>query len=454
VPPRGPLLDLPLELRADPHSRSAAAPPRAEPAEPLSVAELDRRLKRAVESSGRVEVAGEVRGLREVSSGHVYFSLKDEREDAVIDCVLYRAASPRARTVVKEGARVVLAGRATLWAPRGRLQFTVEDARPIGRGALLEALERLKAKLHAEGLFSPTRKRRLPPAPRVVGVVTSSDGAAIHDLITVAFRRGAVRLVLARAPVQGPSAAARIQRALEMLARHPEVEVIVLTRGGGSADDLAAYDDEDLARAIAACAVPVVSAVGHETDVSIADLVADARAATPSQAAEMLVPDTRARREALRHLEARMRRAVLLSVTERRRAVDRGRAALEATTIGRVTAGRAALASLERRLNARHPRAELQAARADLSPLVARLDGAIATRLAEARGTIATSAARLDALSPLRVLARGYAIATDERGVALQDASSVAPGDRIDVRLHRGTVRARVDEVNLEGDEP
>ncbi len=449
MPPRGPSLDLPFERAA-----SAEATAASKDATPLSVAELDRRLKRAVESSGRVDVAGEVRGLREVSSGHAYFSLKDEREDAVIDCVLYRAASPRARAVIKEGARVVLGGRATLWAPRGRLQFTVEDARPMGRGALLEALERLKAKLHAEGLFSPDRKRRLPPAPKVVGVVTSSDGAAIHDLVTVAFRRGAVRLVLARAPVQGPSAAARIQRALEMLARHPEVEVIVLTRGGGSADDLAAYDDEGLARAIAACAVPVVSAVGHETDVSIADLVADARAATPSQAAEMLVPDARARREAPRHLEARMRRAVLQRVAERRRAVDRGRAALAASSLARIAAGRASLASLERRLNARHPRAELQAARADLLPLVARLDAAIATRLASARGTIATSAARLDALSPLRVLARGYAIATDARGVALQDATSVAAGDPIDIRLHRGSLRALVDVVFSEGDEP
>jgi exodeoxyribonuclease VII large subunit len=438
VPSRGPSLDLPFDRAASAEATAA----------PLSVAELDRRLKRAVETSGRVDVAGEVRGVREVSSGHVYFCLKDEREEAVIDCVLYRAASPRARAVIKEGARVVLGGRPTLWAPRGRLQLTVEDARPIGRGALLEALERLKAKLAAEGLFAPDRKRRLPPAPRVVGVVTSSDGAAIHDLVSVAFRRGAVRLVLARAPVQGPSAAARIQRALEMLARHPEVEVIVLTRGGGSADDLAAYDDEALARAIAACAVPVVSAVGHETDISIADLVADARAATPSQAAEMLVPDARARRDALRHLEARMRRAVLLSVTQRRRAVERGRAAVEALSAGRVAASRSALASLERRLAARHPRAELESARADVAPLVARLEAAMATRLAHRRGALATSAARLDALSPLRVLARGYAIATDARGVALQDAASIQVDDRIEVRLHRGKFVARVEQVD------
>jgi exodeoxyribonuclease VII large subunit len=239
-----------------------------------------------------------------------------------------------------------------------------------------------------------------------------------------------------------------------MLGRHPEIEVIVLTRGGGSADDLAAYDDEALARAIAASAIPVLSAVGHEIDFSIADLVADARAATPSQAAEMLVPDARARRETLRHFAARMRRAVLVSVTERRRAVERGRLAMVSAASRLAAERKAALSGFERRLAARHPRAEVQAGRAELFPLMQRLDAAIEARVAGARAELGTAAARLDALSPLRVLGRGYAIATDERGVALTDARAVAPGDRLDVRLHRGSIRARVEDVREEGDEP
>ncbi|HEY4120346.1 MAG TPA: exodeoxyribonuclease VII large subunit, partial [Byssovorax sp.] len=235
--------------------------------QPLGVGELDRRVRSAVEGLGRVLVSGEVGAARDASSGHLYFTLKDEDEDASIDCVVYRTAlSLRARELLVDGARVVVGGRATVYASRGRLQFAVDAARPLGRGALLEALERLRDKLAAEGLFAREKKRALPAHPRVVGVVTSGDGAAIHDIVKVAFRRAAVRIVLARAPVQGPNAALRIGRALSALARHPEVEVIVLARGGGSSDDLAVFHDEALVRLVASCRVPTVSAIGHETD--------------------------------------------------------------------------------------------------------------------------------------------------------------------------------------------
>lgn len=221
-----------------------------------------------------------------------------------MDCVMYRTAPVRARKLLADGARLVLTGRVTFYAPRGRVQLVVDGARQAGRGALLEALEKLKAKLRAEGLFAEERKRRVPAAPRVIGVVTSLEGAALPDIVRVAFRRGGVRVVVAPATVQGAGAADSLARALRALARHPDVEVIILGRGGGSAEDLAAFNDEALVRAVVASPVPVVAAIGHEMDVSLVDLAADLRAATPSQAAELVVPDSTARLELLSQYRA------------------------------------------------------------------------------------------------------------------------------------------------------
>jgi exodeoxyribonuclease VII large subunit len=451
--------------------REAPAPERQEPrapAEPaaLSVGELDRRLKRLVEGDTEgVHVEGEIVGLKEHGSGHAYFTLKDGREDASIDCVMFRSAPPRSRRLLSEGARVILIGRATVYAPRGKLQLTAEEARPVGRGALLEALLRLKEKLAGEGLFAEERKRPLPAEPRVIGVVTSVDGAAMHDIVTVAFRRAPVRILVASAPVQGAGAGRELCRALAMLAKVPEVEAIIIGRGGGSADDLAAFNDEALVRAIAACRVPVVSAVGHEIDMALTDLVADARAATPSQAAELLVPDARARAEAIAHLGARLRRAFdhrlrdarstlerqalrlgspgrLLA--ERRQTLDDARARLRGALRKQTSAGRGEVSRLERRLLARHPTAVLGAARAALGPQQVRLDAAMRARLARLRERLGSSAASLDALSPLAVLGRGYAIAVDREGRAILDADMVREGDMVRVRVHHGSFDTRV----------
>ncbi|MCC6554099.1 MAG: exodeoxyribonuclease VII large subunit, partial [Polyangiaceae bacterium] len=361
----------------------------------LTVGELDRRLKRLLESStGDVRVEGEISGLKVVASGHAYFSLKDEREEASIDCVMYRTAPPRARRLLADGARVVLSGRASLYVPRGRLQFMAEHAALAGRGALLEALERLKERLAAEGLFAPERRRPLPAEPRIIGVVTSGDGAAIHDIIKVAFRRGGARLLLARAPVQGAGAALKMARAIELLEGVPGVDVIIVGRGGGSADDLSAFNEEVVVRKVAASRVPIVSAVGHEIDTSLTDLAADARAATPSQAAEMLVPDAGARRGALEQLERRVARAIVHRLDagraelERRRAalgspdrilaepqqrIDDARARMDRAMERALAEGRAGLARAERRLAAAHPRAVIAGARASLGPLEVRL---------------------------------------------------------------------------------
>lgn len=441
------------------------------PEEPpvISVAELDHRLKRLVEGGTQdARVVGEVAGMRLHSSGHAYFKLKDEAEEACVDCVMYKTAPPRARKMLADGARVVLIGRATVYVPRGQLQFVATDVRPVGRGALLEALERLKQRLASEGLFAPERKRPLPQDPQVIGVVTSGDGAAIHDIIAVSFRRASPRILLARATVQGAGAAQSMVRALDMLARVPEVEVIILGRGGGSAEDLLAYNDEALVRKVASLSVPVVSAVGHEIDTTLTDLVADARAATPSQAAEMLVPDRAARLTVLKQLFQRTYRAMKHNVSTRRANLDRltsrvgspaqlvaerqqqldeAEMRLERALRRAVAKRQTELSQLETRLGSRHPRAVVASARGAIGPLEVRLGAAMHRRMESLRTRLGSQAVRMDAMSPLAVLARGYAIATTEGGRAVRSATDVAAGDRISVRVHHGALVAEVLEV-------
>ncbi len=438
------------------------------PEEPpvLSVAELDRRLQRLVEgATADVRVEGEISGLKVHSSGHAYFTLKDESENACLECVMYRTASARSRRLLEDGARVVLHGKATVYVPRGRLQLIADGASPAGRGALLEAFERLKARLLEEGLFEPERKRPLPADPKVIGVITSADGAAIHDIIKVARRRGPVRIILAPAPVQGPTAAARIAQTLSVLQTVPEVEVIIIGRGGGSADDLSAYNEEILVRAVAQARLPIVSAVGHEIDVTLMDLVADARAATPSQAAEMLVADAAARRMQLEHLRTRMRRALrhkldaahtvldrklasltspLRRIEEERQQIDEYVARLNTHMERSLARRRNELTRIERDLASRHPSAVIAEARASLKPLSIRLSAAM-RRLLDTRGNqLSDAGARLNALSPLSVLGRGYSIATDENGRAIRSSGDVQPGARLKLRLHRGALLATV----------
>jgi exodeoxyribonuclease VII large subunit len=466
-----PLEDEPLferDARNEPAVTERLRPDRLERQAPvvLSVAELDRRLKRIVEGGTEdARVEGEVSGAREVASGHVYFTLKDEREEAAIDAVLYRTAGPRARRLLVDGARVIVRGRATIWAPRGKLQFSATDVEPVGRGALLEALERLKEKLAGEGLFDPERKRPLPKSPRVIGVVTSPDGAVLHDIVKVAWRRAGVRIILARAPVQGAGAGPRLARALTTLARVPEVEAIILARGGGSADDLAAFNEEGLARAVAACAVPVVSAIGHQVDFTLVDLVADQRAATPSQAAELLVADdaeravtlaraaerlTRAMRQRLRLERTELSALVAPLASPERVLADKAQlvddltARLTRAVERDLSARKIASSRVAERLAARDPRAVIARSRAAIGPLAVRLDAAAKRRLERARADVARAASRLDALSPLRVLARGYAIVTDDQGRALRASDDVDVGDTVTARLDQGRVVARV----------
>lgn len=434
----------------------------------ITVGELDRRLRRAVEvASDDFWIEGEVASLKRAPSGHVYFTLKDEREDAVIDCVMYRFDAQRARRVLVEGARLQLKGRATVWAPRGRLQLVGTLARMAGRGELLLALEKLKQQLAKEGLFDPARKRALPTAPRIVGVVTSGVGAAFHDIRTVAFRRGGLRLVLAPALVQGESAAASIVAALDLLERYPGLDALIVGRGGGSGEDLMAFNDERVVRRIARCSVPVVSAVGHETDVTLTDLAADVRAATPSQAAELLVPDHSAQREALVRCERHLLRAqlsflaaqhALLSrvtrrvtdprfvIASRQQELDELAERMAQVTRQRLVRGRRAQNELLQRLAHRHPERVLSRAREKRGQLAGRLAAAQRFELGQRRRAFATRVAQLHALSPLAVLGRGYAIAL-KADLPVLSSQELAPGDQVHVRVAHGAFRARVTQI-------
>ncbi len=450
--------------------REASTPARDAPAERvLSVGQLGRLLKSELETgTAGLAAFGEIVGLKLPDSGHAYFTLRDEEEEAAIDCVMYRTAPVRAKKLLAEGARLVLNGRVTFWAPRGRVQMVVEGARVAGRGALLEALEKLKTKLAAEGLFAPERKRRLPREPRAIGLVTSGQGAALHDIVKVAWRRARVRFILVTAPVQGAGAGEALARALRLCAKHPEVDTIVLGRGGGSQDDLAAFNDEALVRAVAACRVPVVTAVGHETDLTLVDLAADVRASTPSQAAELAVPDAAARLAELRQHQARMERALTRALSERSQHIDVLCSELTLAAQSSLTDKRHTVTRLSRRLSARHPAAVLARAQGELGPLTSRLERAMRRTLAarsgpispllarvsasmeralgEARTELADRAARLDALSPLAVLGRGYAIARRSRDRhILTRPDEAPPGERIEIRLSDGQLFARVE---------
>jgi exodeoxyribonuclease VII large subunit len=438
---------------------------------PLTVGELDRAIRGALDDAFRntVWVEGEVADARPSQNGHLYFCLRDEREEAAIDVVVYRSTTtPRMRALCVDGARVRLRGRPTFWPPRGRLQFVADRMQPAGRGALLEALEKLKAKLAAEGLFAQERKRPLPAEPRVVGVVTSPQGAAIHDVCRVAFRRGGARILLSPAQVQGAGAAESICRALAQLQRVRTVDVIVVGRGGGSADDLVAFNDEAVVRAVAGCRVPVVSAVGHDVDITLTDFAADARAATPSQAAEMVVPDGEARRELLGRTRLHLARAMRarlgeghvsvvratrrladprLAIAAHQQVLDDRTARLLARVRACLAIRRDAIARAQHRLAYLHPKSIVARERAHAVNLEHRLQALWSASFERRTAAVRHATARLDALSPLRVLARGYAIATRDDGRAVRTAGDVSIGDAIHVRVRDALIDASVERV-------
>jgi exodeoxyribonuclease VII large subunit len=415
-----------------------------------------------------VFVEGEVSNAHAAQSGHLYFTLKDNR--AQIRCVCFRTQLARLKFRPEDGLHVTVRGSISVYESRGEYQFYVEHVEPVGLGALQLAFEQLKKRLEAEGLFDPERKKSLPVLPRCVGLITSPRGAAVRDIVQILQRRFPnLHIVLYPVHVQGEGAAGEIVQALRYFERKQLADVLILARGGGSLEDLWAFNEEAVARAIVACTIPVIAGVGHETDFTIADFAADIRASTPSAAAEMVV---RTRQEFdgylsdLRDKVAQLARYRLLQASHKLRELDlhRGARRLEDALRRRrqhtddlVTqlagALRARLARLQRRFEIALSRMAAVDFRARLRAAAVRLDRRSAELGVHVRRTVAAKSQMVERLrvqleerSPLRLLERGYAICYDATGNVVQAADSVAIGDRIRVQLSRGRLGAEVRE--------
>ncbi len=412
-------------------------------------------------------VEGELSGVSRPGSGHLYFCLKDAR--AQVRCAMFKPKSTWLKFIPREGMRVLARGRLTLYEARGEYQLVLDHMEEAGEGALRRAFEELRAKLTAEGLFESARKRPLPAHPRRLGVLTSPSGAAVRDVLSVLARRYPLLHVdILPVLVQGASAAAQITSMLRRASASGRYDVLLLTRGGGSLEDLWPFNDEQLTRAIVASAVPVISAVGHETDFSLADFAADLRAPTPSAAAELLAPsqDDLARR--LRTLDARIRnlqRQQLRAAMQRadraalrlqalrpqarlqllRRRQEDGLRRLTAAWQQRIAADRARLRHADAVLRAAHPQRRLSRLRERLIAVASRPQAAIGRRLANDAMRLRGLARSLQAVSPLATVARGYAILQQPDGRVVRSVLDAATGDVLDARLGDGSLRVRVE---------
>jgi len=439
----------------------------------LSVSELNHQARHLLESSFmQVWVEGELSGFSRPSSGHWYFSLKDQK--CQVRCAMFRGLNQRIRPLPKEGDQVRIRGKVTLYENRGDFQIIVEHMEPAGLGALQQAFEELKRKLQSEGLFEVGRKKPIPTLPTHIGVVTSPTGAAIHDILTVLARRcPAIPVTLYPTTVQGKPATAEIVRAIELAQAHGVADVLVIGRGGGSLEDLWCFNEEAVARAIAACAIPTVSAVGHETDVTIADFVADLRAPTPSAAAEKISPDqndmlrqvndcefrlANAARRALQrlntkleHLSARLRdpRRELLEKAQR---LDDLEMRLGKAIAQRMDRSQVRSTHLTQRLAMQSPRKQLANSREALDRSCLQLGKAMERILAKLQDRLEHTAGTLNVVSPLATLGRGYAIVRDDQGRIIRNAADLAAGDQISTRVANGTITAEVTSVSQGND--
>lgn len=446
------------------------APPRG-PDEPLSVTALAGRIDAALRSGfpEAVRVVGEVSGFSDRT--HWYFSLKDA--GAVVPCVMFASAARKAGFTPSHGQQVVARGRVEFYAPSGRVSFVVEKLEPVGEGARELALRKLVEEIRGLGWLSPERKRALPGFPRRIAVITSAGGAALQDVIvTLRKRCPAIGVLVCDVRVQGEKAASEVTAMIRRVGREAKrlrVDAVLVTRGGGSAEDLWAFNDREMARAIVECPVPVVAAIGHETDTSIAELVADERCATPTQAAMRLSPDASA---LLRELASQGRR--LQTVAARRVRDEHERVRELGVDLRRAPAGRLAVLSsrldqLSVRLARRSPAAwyaqSLQRAAAaeralqraigvslkgrDATPTSQRLQRAMAARVKSMDAAMAASVRTLESVSPLRVLERGYSVTLNAAGAAVRQPGDVRPGETLDTRLASGTIRSIVEGAKL-----
>ena len=451
---------------------------------PVSVSQLTAVIRGTLEKRfANVWVEGEISNFRAHSSGHWYFTLKDEFAQLRSAC--YRSSNQRIRFRPEDGLQVRARGRLSVYEPKGEYQLIVESLEPVGAGALQLAFEQTKARLQAEGLFAEAVKRAIPLFPRRIGVITSPTGAAIRDILNVISRRTrTVHVLFAPARVQGEGSAQDVARAIKFLndfhARalnegrtDAGIDVMIVGRGGGSIEDLWAFNEEALARAIRASVIPVISAVGHETDFTIADFVADLRAPTPSAAAEIVAAHEAQLCSRLESLNANLARSIRFRVSGSRNDVqelalspafdaviarlrnamttaDEAEHRLQTAILSNLQRVQRRLGAAAHSLTPAQLRASVTAARTRFASLIQMRDAGVAMRLKSARQKLGVAATALDAMSPLRVLERGYAIAHDAEGGVIREASATAVGDPLRVRLWKGALDCRVESVENE----
>lgn len=434
------------------------------------VGELVGRVRELVEQEyGDIWVEGEISNFRPAPSGHLYFTLKDAA--AQLPVVLFRRQAQLLRFRPEDGLHVLARGRVSVYDQRGQMQLVAETMEPVGAGSLQLAFEQLKERLKAEGLFDAARKRPLPAFPRTAGIVTSPTGAVVRDFLNIVGRRhSGLNVLLCPVSVQGDSAAAEVEAALACLNSSGLVDVIVLARGGGSLEDLAAFNSERVARAIAASNVPVVSAIGHETDFTIADFVADLRAPTPSAAAELITEAQHKIAEHLAQQSYRLERAVhfqLLQARQRFTRIPLGRAEgrvghlfrrrdqrlddlnlrMEGTLNGAIRHASRHIAELSAAVMRHDPRQKLAQTSQRLATGHARLERSLERRIHEERARLNALDARLHSLSPLAVLDRGYALVLDMQGGLIRSAKQVSAGENVVTRLCDGAFTSRVESA-------
>ncbi|MBQ5467786.1 MAG: exodeoxyribonuclease VII large subunit [Oscillospiraceae bacterium] len=396
----------------------------------LSVTELNQLVRGKLERDSDLQnvcIRGEISNYKLYPSGHHYFSLKDS--ESAIRCVLFRGSAASLRFRPENGMQVLAVGRVSLYPRDGSYQFYCTRLLPDGAGDLSVAFEQLKQKLFQEGLFDPAHKKKLPPFPHRVGIVTSPAGAAVHDMLRILGKRYPLsRVILLPVRVQGAEAPGEIARAIDYANAHAIADVLIVGRGGGSVEDLWAFNDEGVSRAIFRSRIPVVSAVGHEPDVTISDFTADLRAATPSNAAELVAPDQ----------------------SELRAALEGMRASMLASMRQRLTRSRQQLTGLSASPMLRNPMNYLQERRLRLDKLTGDFRR-VGTRLLQARrqGLIRLSAS-LDAMSPLKVLARGYSMTADADGRLISSVTEVSPGQSLTILVSDGRIRAAVERTEGE----
>ena len=398
-------------------------------AQAVSVSELNHQLKAVVEGTfPLLWVAGEVTDVAKPRSGHIYFTLKDD--DSQIRAVLWRSVASRLRFEIENGQSLLCYGGLEIYTVRGTYQIVVRKAQPQGVGALQIAYEKLKARLHAEGLFSADRKQSLPRHPKRIGVITSPSGAAVHDFLVAARdRMVGTEVFVIPAQVQGTGAAETIRRGLQAAAMiRPKLDVVVVTRGGGSLEDLWCFNEEPVVRAIADCPVPTVSAVGHEIDVTLADLAADIRALTPTDAAIRVFADRDAIVQKVSDLTRRLNRVIGYEIERRRYALE----ALESRSV------------IAKPMELVHLRSRL------VDEFDQRAKQAIERRLQSSKSDVATLAATLSALSPLKTLSRGYSVTTDTDGNVITDSSALETGRQVTTRLAKGEFTSIVQDIDPE----